>query len=136
MAQAMSGTKLNISRSPALSGASSKSRCTLQVQAGGIWTPRNTSRQTGAPAKLDLQPKGYDRPWITANQPMLAPRTPEMSGDPFSLLLRQRTIFLGGEVEDFSADAIISQLLLLDSQDPTKPIKLFINSPGANSLHR
>jgi ATP-dependent Clp protease protease subunit len=37
---------------------------------------------------------------------------------------------MGGEVEDFSADALISQLLLLDSQDPTKDIKFFINSPG------
>lgn len=33
-------------------------------------------------------------------------------------------------MEDFGADAIISQLLLLDSQDPSKDIKLFINSPG------
>ncbi len=37
---------------------------------------------------------------------------------------------MAGEVEDFSADALVSQLLLLDSQDPTKDIKLFINSPG------
>jgi hypothetical protein len=57
-----------------------------------------------------------------------------MQGDPFNLLLRQRTIFMGGEVEDFSADAIISQLLLLDSQDPSKDIKLFINSPGQDWL--
>lgn len=77
------------------------------------------------------KPKGFDRPWIQANsQPLIAPRTADMQGDPFGLLLRQRTIFMGGEVEDFSADAIISQLLLLDSQDPTKDIKFFINSPG------
>jgi len=43
-----------------------------------------------------------------------------MAGDPFGLLLRQRIVFLGGEVNDFSADAVISQLLLLDSQAPTK----------------
>jgi ATP-dependent Clp protease protease subunit len=42
----------------------------------------------------------------------------------------QRTIFMGGEVEDFGADALVSQLLLLDSQDQGKDIKLFINSPG------
>jgi ATP-dependent protease ClpP protease subunit len=54
-----------------------------------------------------------------------------MAGDPFGLLLRQRIIFLGGEVEDFGADALVSQLLLLDNQDATKDIKLFINSPGA-----
>lgn len=55
-----------------------------------------------------------------------------MAGDPFGLLLRQRIVFFGGEVNDFSADAIISQLLLLDAQDPTKDIKLFINSPGGS----
>lgn len=60
----------------------------------------------------------------------MAPRTADMQGDPFGALLRQRTIFMGGEVEDFSADALVSQLLLLDSQDQRKDIKLFINSPG------
>lgn len=79
-------------------------------------------------------PAYFHRPWVPqASQPVLAPRTAEMQGDPFGLLLRQRTIFMGGEVEDFGADAIISQLLLLDSQDPSKDIKLFINSPGMAS---
>lgn len=55
-----------------------------------------------------------------------------MAGDPFGLLLRQRIIFLGGEVTDFAADAIVSQLLLLDAQDATRDIKLFINSPGGS----
>ncbi|PNH09610.1 ATP-dependent Clp protease proteolytic subunit 4, chloroplastic [Tetrabaena socialis] len=90
-----------------------------------LWTP---DQRLEAP-----KPKGWDRPWIQANgQPMVAPRTAEMQGDPFGLLLRQRVVFLGGEVEDFGADAIISQLLLLDSQDPTKDIKMFINSPGGS----
>ena len=53
---------------------------------------------------------------VFASQPVMAPRTQDMAGDPFGLLLRQRTIFLGGEVTDFSADAIVSQLLLLDAQ--------------------
>ena len=74
-----------------------------------------------------------ERPWLNIRadgQPMLAPRTEGMQGDPFGSLLRQRTIFMGGEVEDFSADALVSQLLLLDSQDQGKDIRLFINSPG------
>lgn len=37
-----------------------------------------------------------------------------------------------GQVDDFAADVIISQLLLLDAEDPTKDIKLFINSPGGS----
>lgn len=60
----------------------------------------------------------------------MAPRTAELGGDPFNLLLKQRVVFLGGEVNDFVADSIVSQLLLLDAQDPEKDIKFFINSPG------
>merc|ERR1712087_704672 len=63
--------------------------------------------------------------------PPMVPRTADAS-DPFGLLLKQRIVFLGGEVNDFSADAVISQLLLLDSMDPSKDIKLFINSPGGS----
>jgi len=60
----------------------------------------------GRPAGFDS--KGRDRPWIEANgQPILAPRTADMAGDPFGLLLQQRIVFLGGEVEDFGADALV-----------------------------
>lgn len=52
--------------------------------------------------------------------------------DPNAMLLRERIVFLGGQVDDNSADAIISQLLLLDAQDSTTDIKLFINSPGGS----
>ena len=91
-----------------------------------LWTPPGHGEQQ------QQQPKGWDRPWIQANgQPIMAPRTSDMAGDPFGLLLRQRIVFLGGEVDDFGADAIVSQLLLLDQQDAAKDIKLFINSPGA-----
>ncbi|GIL70473.1 hypothetical protein Vretimale_3622 [Volvox reticuliferus] len=106
-----------------LAGGSTRRRAAgLRVRAQ-LWTPEQPSHRA----------KGWDRPWIQANsQPIVAPRTAEMQGDPFGLLLRQRIVFLGGEVEDFGADALISQLLLLDSQDPTKDIKMFINSPGGS----
>jgi ATP-dependent Clp protease protease subunit len=102
-------------------------------------SPR-TARPLATPCRAtwrhpSLAPKGSDRPWldVQANgQPIMAPRTADMAGDPFGLLLRQRTVFLGGEVEDFGADAIISQLLLLDQQDAGKDIKMFINSPGGS----
>jgi ATP-dependent Clp protease, protease subunit len=61
---------------------------------------------------------------------MVMPRSE--AGDPFQMLLRQRIVMLGNQVDDFIADAIISQLLLLNQQDPTKEIKLFINSPGGS----
>ena len=52
--------------------------------------------------------------------------------DAMGLLLKERIVFLGNNVDDFVADAIISQLLLLDALDPTKDIRLFINSPGGS----
>ncbi|XP_078441787.1 CLP protease P4 [Wolffia australiana] len=52
--------------------------------------------------------------------------------DVMGMLLRERIVFLGSSIDDFVADAIISQLLLLDAQDPTKDIRLFINSPGGS----
>ncbi|CAA3010083.1 ATP-dependent Clp protease proteolytic subunit 4, chloroplastic [Olea europaea subsp. europaea] len=52
--------------------------------------------------------------------------------DAMGLLLKERIVFLGNQIDDFLADAIISQLLLLDAQDPTKDIRLFVNSPGGS----
>jgi len=48
------------------------------------------------------------------------------------LLLRERIVFLGNEIEDFLADAVVSQLLLLDAIDPDSDIRLFVNSPGGS----
>jgi ATP-dependent Clp protease protease subunit len=48
------------------------------------------------------------------------------------LMLRQRIVFLGSQMDDFVADAIISQLLLLDAVDPKKDIRLFVNCPGGS----
>ncbi|KAK9912545.1 hypothetical protein M0R45_036407 [Rubus argutus] len=52
--------------------------------------------------------------------------------DTTNMLLRQRIIFLGSQVDDMTADLIISQLLFLDAEDPKKDITLFINSPGGS----
>ncbi|KAG0576792.1 hypothetical protein KC19_5G108000 [Ceratodon purpureus] len=52
--------------------------------------------------------------------------------DVMGLMLRQRIVFLGNQMDDFVADAIISQLLLLDAVDPKKDIRLFINCPGGS----
>ena len=50
--------------------------------------------------------------------------------DIYSLLLRERIVFLGQEVDDQVANLIISQMLYLEAQDPEKDIHLYINSPG------
>jgi len=52
--------------------------------------------------------------------------------DVMGLMLRQRIVFLGSQMDDFVADAIISQLLLLDAVDPKKDIRLFVNCPGGS----
>ena len=54
----------------------------------------------------------------------------ERSYDIYSRLLKDRIIFLGGEVEDNMANSIIAQLLFLDAQDSEKDITMYINSPG------
>jgi len=54
----------------------------------------------------------------------------ERAYDIYSRLLKDRIIFLGGAITDQLANAVIAQLLFLDSQDPKKDIKLYINSPG------
>ncbi|MFT7580660.1 MAG: ATP-dependent Clp protease protease subunit [Myxococcota bacterium] len=56
----------------------------------------------------------------------------ERAYDPFSRLLKDRIVFLGSQIDDFSANMIIAQLLFLDSEDPDKEINIYINSPGGS----
>ncbi len=56
----------------------------------------------------------------------------ERSYDIYSRLLKDRIIFLGEEVNDVSASVVIAQLLFLESEDPSKDISLYINSPGGS----
>ena len=56
----------------------------------------------------------------------------ERSYDIYSRLLKDRIIFVTGEIEDQMADLIIAQLLFLESEDPDKDIHLYINSPGGS----
>lgn len=66
--------------------------------------------------------------------PMVVEQTSrgERSYDIYSRLLKDRIIFLGGEVNDASANLIIAQLLFLEGEDPDKDIALYINSPGGS----
>ena len=54
----------------------------------------------------------------------------ERSYDIYSRLLKDRIIFLDGQIEDHMANVIIAQLLFLEAEDPDKDIHLYINSPG------
>ena len=54
----------------------------------------------------------------------------ERAFDIFSRLLRERIVFVTGQVEDNMASLIVAQLLFLESENPSKPISMYINSPG------
>lgn len=68
----------------------------------------------------------------------LVPMVVETSGrgerayDIYSRLLKERVVFLVGEVNDYSANLIVAQMLFLESENPEKDIYLYINSPGGS----
>src|SRR5712691_436424 len=73
----------------------------------------------------------HDRP-IAYSVPMVVEQTSrgERAYDIFSLLLRNRIIFLGTPITDEVANLIVAQLLFLQQDDPDRDIHLYINSPG------
>ena len=70
---------------------------------------------------------GYSMPYVIESD-----GRGERSYDIYSRLLKDRIIFLGGEVNDVMASVIIAQLLFLQMQDPKKDINIYINSPGGS----
>src|SRR6185295_7212611 len=54
--------------------------------------------------------------------------------DIYSRLLRERIVFLGSAIDDQVTNLIVAQLLFLESEDPEKPINLYINSPGGDMI--
>ncbi len=73
-------------------------------------------------------------PITDALVPMVIEQTPrgERSFDIYSRLLKERVIFLVGQVEDHMANLVVAQLLFLESENPDKDIHLYINSPGGS----
>ncbi|NJK27706.1 MAG: ATP-dependent Clp endopeptidase proteolytic subunit ClpP [Coleofasciculaceae cyanobacterium SM2_3_26] len=73
---------------------------------------------------------------ITYGSQAVVPMVVEQSGmgerafDIYSMLLRQRIVFLGTQVDDAIADSVVAQLLFLEAEDSEKDIQLYINSPG------
>ncbi len=55
-----------------------------------------------------------------------------MRYDIYSRMLKERVVFLVGQVEDFMANVVVAQLLYLESENPDKDISLYINSPGGS----
>ena len=56
----------------------------------------------------------------------------ERSYDIFSRLLKDRIIFIDGEINDTTADLVVAQILYLESENPDKDISIYINSPGGS----
>jgi ATP-dependent Clp protease protease subunit len=71
-------------------------------------------------------------PFTGALVPVVVEQTSrgERSFDIFSRLLRERIVFVTDQVEDNMASLIVAQLLFLESENPSKPISMYINSPG------
>lgn len=71
---------------------------------------------------------------VNALVPMVVEQTSrgERSYDIYSRLLKERVIFLTGQVEDHMANLVVAQLLFLESENPDKDIFLYINSPGGS----
>ncbi len=74
----------------------------------------------------------------TVNMNSLVPMVVEQTGigersyDIFSRLLKERIIFIDGEINDPTADLVVAQLLYLESQEPERDISVYINSPGGS----
>ncbi len=66
--------------------------------------------------------------------PMVVEQTPrgERAFDIYSRLLKERIIFVIGPIDDMSSNLVVAQLLFLESENPTKDVSLYINSPGGS----
>ncbi|TOD71674.1 ATP-dependent Clp endopeptidase proteolytic subunit ClpP [Vibrio parahaemolyticus] len=83
---------------------------------------------------MSYQEKNAMSPIMDALVPMVVKQTSrgERSYDIYSRLLKERVIFLTGQVEDHMANLVVAQLLFLESENPDKDIFLYINSPGGS----
>ncbi|ELA7920706.1 ATP-dependent Clp endopeptidase proteolytic subunit ClpP [Vibrio alginolyticus] len=83
---------------------------------------------------MSYQEKNAMSTIMDALVPMVVEQTSrgERSYDIYSRLLKERVIFLTGQVEDHMANLVVAQLLFLESENPDKDIFLYINSPGGS----
>ena len=83
---------------------------------------------------FDNNSNGIIEPQSLNLVPMVIEQTPrgERSYDIYSRLLKERVIFIVGQIEDHMANLIVAQLLFLESENPDKDISIYINSPGGS----
>ncbi|KAK7340904.1 hypothetical protein VNO77_21621 [Canavalia gladiata] len=102
-----------------------------------ILTASSNSRRTKPLFIVNSSRRTLSSNWVVSQSDVSAsiasPWLPSFEDlDTTNMLLRQRIVFLGSQVDDMTADFIINQLLFLDAEDSKKDIKLFINSPGGS----
>ncbi|WP_407318416.1 ATP-dependent Clp protease proteolytic subunit [Isoptericola halotolerans] len=94
---------------------------TAERLAGGAARPGGVAMPAGAPTARYVLPQFEERtPYGFKRQ------------DPYTKLFEDRIIFMGVQVDDASADDVMAQLLVLESQDPDRDIMIYINSPGGS----
>src|SRR5260370_42390180 len=90
---------------------------------GTVFNPRDP--KWGKETREILEPKGVYVPNVVESTPR-----GERGWDIFSRLLKERIIFIGTPIDDTVANITVAQLLYLQSEDATKDINLYVNSPG------
>lgn len=84
--------------------------------------------------QIDMMKQGYIEPQGLGLVPMVVEQSGrgERAYDIYSRLLKERVIFLVGEVNDATANLVVAQMLFLESENPDKDIHFYINSPGGS----
>jgi len=84
--------------------------------------------------QIDMMRQGYIEPQGLGLVPMVVEQSGrgERAYDIYSRLLKERVIFLVGEVNDSTANLVVAQMLFLESENPDKDIHFYINSPGGS----
>lgn len=84
--------------------------------------------------QIDMMKQGYIEPQSLGLVPMVVEQSGrgERAYDIYSRLLKERVIFLVGEVNDSTANLVVAQMLFLESENPDKDIHFYINSPGGS----
>jgi ATP-dependent Clp protease protease subunit len=84
--------------------------------------------------RIDMMKQGYIEPQGLGLVPMVVEQSGrgERAYDIYSRLLKERVIFLVGEVNDSTANLVVAQMLFLESENPDKDIHFYINSPGGS----
>ena len=103
----------------------------MSIESQYISTAQRLAGPYGAALAGGMAPAGPSNRYVL---PSFEERTPYgfKRQDPYAKLFEDRIIFLGVQVDDASADDIMAQLLVLESQDPDRDIIMYINSPGGS----